>query len=64
MVFRSADSEQLLKDLNDSGNFFLSSTRLDGRFTLRICVLSHRTHREHVDGVIELIRRLSAAPAK
>ncbi|MDX8035275.1 aminotransferase class V-fold PLP-dependent enzyme [Lentzea sp. BCCO 10_0856] len=64
VVFRSADSEQLFKSINDSGRFFLSSTRLGGRFTLRICVLSHRTRREHVDEVIELIRRLSAAPAK
>ncbi|MFS8103055.1 aminotransferase class V-fold PLP-dependent enzyme [Lentzea alba] len=64
VVFRSADSEQLLKDINNSGKFFLSSTRLGGRFTLRICVLSHRTHREHVDEVIELIRRLSAPPAR
>lgn len=58
VVFRSADSEQLLKRLNGSGRFFLSSTRLGGKFTLRICVLSHRTHREHVDEVIELIERL------
>ncbi|SFQ96304.1 aromatic-L-amino-acid decarboxylase [Lentzea waywayandensis] len=60
VVFRSADSEQLLKRLNESGRFFLSSTRLGGRFTLRICVLSHRTHREHVDEVIELVRRWTA----
>ncbi|MFJ5985243.1 pyridoxal phosphate-dependent decarboxylase family protein [Lentzea sp. NPDC092896] len=58
VVFRGADSEQLFKRLNESGRFFLSSTRLGGKFTLRICVLSHRTHREHVDEVIELIRRL------
>jgi aromatic-L-amino-acid decarboxylase len=64
VVFRSADSEQLLKAVNGSGRFFLSSTRLGGEFTLRICVLSHRTHREHVDEVIELIRRLSAPPAR
>jgi aromatic-L-amino-acid decarboxylase len=59
VVFRSADSEQLLKSINDSGRFFLSSTRLGGRFTLRVCVLSHRTHREHVDEFIELVRRLA-----
>ncbi|MFD4676163.1 pyridoxal phosphate-dependent decarboxylase family protein [Lentzea sp. NPDC058450] len=57
VVFRSADSERLLKDINGSGRFFVSSTRLDGQFTLRMCVLSHRTHREHVDEVIDLVRR-------
>jgi aromatic-L-amino-acid decarboxylase len=60
VVFRGADSERLLKRVNGSGRFFLSSTRLGGEFTLRICVLSHRTHREHVDEVIELIRRSTA----
>jgi aromatic-L-amino-acid decarboxylase len=59
MVFRSADSEQLLKRINDSGRFFLSSTRLGGKFALRVCVLSHRTHREHVDEFIELMSRLT-----
>ncbi|MFI6094327.1 pyridoxal phosphate-dependent decarboxylase family protein [Lentzea sp. NPDC051213] len=64
VVFRSEHgdeaSEELLSRINGSRKFFLSSTRLGGRFTLRICVLSHRTHREHVDEVIDLIRRLTA----
>ncbi|MDT7781879.1 MAG: aromatic-L-amino-acid/L-tryptophan decarboxylase [Pseudonocardiales bacterium] len=64
VVFRSANSEQLLKAINDSGEFFLSSTRLGGQFTLRVCILSHRTHEQHVDELIDLIRRLSAPPAK
>jgi len=65
VVFRSVHgdeaSERLLNGINDSGKFFLSSTRLDGHYTLRLCVLSHRTHRAHID---ELITLLSAAPAK
>ncbi|MGI5500827.1 pyridoxal phosphate-dependent decarboxylase family protein [Lentzea sp. CA-135723] len=60
VVFRGTDSERLLKDINGSGRFFVSSTRLDGRFTLRMCVLSHRTHREHVDEVIDFVRRWRA----
>lgn len=68
VVFRSSHGdeagERLFARINESRRFFLSSTRLGGRFTLRICVLSHRTHREHVDEVIELIRRWSAAPAR
>ncbi|MET9227897.1 aminotransferase class V-fold PLP-dependent enzyme [Lentzea sp. NPDC003310] len=64
VIFRSADSERLLKTVNGSGRFFLSSTRLGGEFTLRICVLSHRTHREHVTEVVELVRRSTARPAR
>lgn len=68
VVFRSRHGdeagERLLTSINDSGRFFLSSTRIDGRYILRLCVLSHRTHRAHVDEFLELITRLSAAPAK
>lgn len=63
VVFRSRHGdeagERLLSRVNSSGKFFLSSTRLDGRYALRLCVLSHRTHREHVEEVIELITRLA-----
>ncbi len=62
VVFRSVHgdeaSERLLTGINDSGKFFLSSTRIDGRYTLRVCVLSHRTHREHIDEAIHLIDAL------
>jgi aromatic-L-amino-acid decarboxylase len=38
----------------------LSSTVLDGRFTLRACVLCHRTHREVVDEAGRIIRDAAA----
>lgn len=66
IVFRSAygeeASQELLRRINESRRFFLSSTRLDGRFALRLCVLSHRTHKSHVDEVIELITDLATRP--
>jgi aromatic-L-amino-acid/L-tryptophan decarboxylase len=34
----------------------LSSTRIDGRFMVRLSVLSHRTHREHIDEALAIIR--------
>ena len=39
-----------------SRRVFLSSTTVDGRFVVRVCILSHRTHRDRVDEAIELIR--------
>jgi aromatic-L-amino-acid decarboxylase len=49
-------NRRLLDRINASGRVFLSSTVLDGRFTLRAAVLSHRTHRERIDEAIEIIR--------
>lgn len=49
-----------LERINASQRAFLSSTRLDGTFTLRLCILSHRTHRKHVDEALDAIR--SALP--
>jgi aromatic-L-amino-acid decarboxylase len=60
---RDGDDEanrRLLAAINDSGRVFLSSTVLDGRFTLRACILSHRTHRDRIDECVEIVRRAAA----
>jgi aromatic-L-amino-acid/L-tryptophan decarboxylase len=58
-VFRSPDgdaaTERLLSRINGTRRAYLSSTRLDGRHTIRLCVLSFRTHKSHVDEVLEII---------
>jgi len=56
-----AFNQRLLERINDSKRIFLSSTRLDGAFWLRVCIVSHRTHRDRVDEAIEII--VSAARA-
>ncbi|HEX6340079.1 pyridoxal phosphate-dependent decarboxylase family protein [Umezawaea sp.] len=60
-VFRSpfgdATTERLLERINGTRRIFLSSTRLDGKHTLRLCVLSHRTHRTHVEEALDIVRR-------
>ena len=33
---------------------------VDGRFTIRACILSHRTHRDRIDECIEIVRRAAA----
>jgi hypothetical protein len=37
------------------GRIFLSSTMLDGRFTLRMAALSFRTHRRTIDLALEIL---------
>jgi aromatic-L-amino-acid/L-tryptophan decarboxylase len=51
-----AANRRLLDAINGSKRVFLSSTVLDGRFTLRVCILSHRTHRDRIDECIEIVR--------
>ena len=51
-----AADRRLLDAINGSKRVFLSSTVLDGRFTLRVCILSHRTHRDRIDECIEIVR--------
>ena len=59
--------EEVLQRVNARRRVFLSSTRLDGRYVLRICVVSFRTHAERVDdavtGLIEEARALARTPA-
>jgi len=53
---------ELLRRVNARGRVFLSSTTLGGRYVLRICVLSFRTHadrvRDAVDAIRDEVRRL------
>jgi aromatic-L-amino-acid decarboxylase len=48
--------EHLLRD----GRIFISSTMLDGRFTLRCAVLGFRTHRRTIDLALRVLRQAVA----
>ena len=43
------------------GRVFLSSTMLDGRFTLRMAALAFRTHRRTIDLAVQVLREQAAA---
>jgi aromatic-L-amino-acid decarboxylase len=49
-------NEAILERVNRTGEVFLSHTRLDGRFTLRIAIGHIRTERRHVARAWELVR--------
>lgn len=58
---RSQDDEdqrnqRLLERILAPNRVFLSSTRIHERFTIRLCVLAHRTHRDRIDEAIDIIR--------
>lgn len=52
-------NHQLLQAVHDDGRVFITSTRINGRFTLRLAVLNFRTHLEQIDYLLELLREAS-----
>jgi aromatic-L-amino-acid/L-tryptophan decarboxylase len=55
------ENEALLERVNASGEVFLSPTRLNGRFVLRLAVGNERTTREDVQLAWDVLRREAAA---
>jgi len=50
-----AFSAELMRRVNARGRVFLSSTVVGGRFVVRLCVLSFRTHQDRVREAVEAI---------
>jgi glutamate/tyrosine decarboxylase-like PLP-dependent enzyme len=50
-------NERILARVNAGGRYFISSTRLRGAYSLRICVLGYRTTSEDIRGLIGEIER-------
>ena len=54
-------NRELLDAVRKDGRIFLSSTMLDGKFTLRLAVLAHRTHLRTIDMATEILREKALA---
>jgi glutamate/tyrosine decarboxylase-like PLP-dependent enzyme len=48
-------NRRLLQAVHDDGKVFITSTMLDGRFTLRLALLHFRTHLDTVDYLLDLL---------
>lgn len=57
----NALNQQIVDGVRRDGRVFLSSTMLDGRFTLRMVALSFRTHRRTMDLALRVLREQVAA---
>ncbi|MGQ0764252.1 MAG: pyridoxal phosphate-dependent decarboxylase family protein [Gemmatimonadota bacterium] len=53
-------NERILTRVNGTGRVFLSHTRLDGRYTIRLAIGNLRTTRVHVDEAWSLLRAAAA----
>ncbi|MGW6278479.1 pyridoxal phosphate-dependent decarboxylase family protein [Kribbella sp. NPDC055071] len=55
-----SDTAELLRRVNSEGRVHLSSTRIDGRFVIRMCVLNFRTRVTQVSEALDALRRHTA----
>jgi aromatic-L-amino-acid/L-tryptophan decarboxylase len=51
-----AFNRKLINAVQRDGRVFLSSTQIDGKFTLRVAILSLRTHLDTIEQTIEILR--------
>jgi aromatic-L-amino-acid/L-tryptophan decarboxylase len=50
-----AATKRLLEQINSKGRVLLSSTVIEGRQTIRVCIVVHRTHSDRVTELLDLI---------
>ena len=48
----------LLEAVLEDGKIFISSTMIDGNYTLRLAVLVFRTHLDTIDYLLELLQQI------
>ncbi len=61
----NAFNQALVDEVHRDGRVFISSTMLDGRFTLRLAALTFRTHKDTVDLLLQILEeRVKALSAR
>lgn len=53
----NAFNKRLLEAVLADGKVLITSTKIDGKYTLRLAVLNFRTHRETIDYLLKLLQR-------
>ena len=55
----SALNQKLVQMLQEEGQVYLSSTTINGEFTIRLAALSFRTHLEDIERTLDVLVQLS-----
>lgn len=55
-----AFNERLTKRIQQDGRIFISSTRVGGKFVLRMAISSFRTHLDDIDEALDVLKRTAA----
>ncbi len=55
-----AFNKGIIEDVLRDGRLFMSPTKVNGRFTIRMAILAYRTHLKEIDLAIQLIRNAIA----
>jgi aromatic-L-amino-acid decarboxylase len=54
-------NERILRAVNATGKVFISSTRVRGAFSLRICPIGHRTRESDIRGLVSMVGEMAQA---
>ena len=54
-------NEEILMQLQESGEAVSSSTRIDGHFAIRVAITNHRSRREDFDALVAAVTRRGRA---
>jgi aromatic-L-amino-acid decarboxylase len=56
----NAHNEQIVRKIQSEGRFMISSTRLDGRYAIRLCPMNYRTSASDVDALLDEVRAVAS----
>jgi aromatic-L-amino-acid decarboxylase len=57
-IDQNSFNQKLMEAIHRDGEIFFSSTRIDGRFVIRMALLSFRTKKHSIDKAVEMIKRV------
>lgn len=57
-------NDRIIRDLEDDGRVFLTGTKIRGRTALRVCFINHRTTKEDVDYLVDVVEAVAKSGVK
>jgi glutamate/tyrosine decarboxylase-like PLP-dependent enzyme len=51
-------NQEIIKSMRKDGRILLSSTNINNRFVLRMCIVNYRTRKKDIDEILKIFREL------